>query len=617
MSVSRKGSETWAVRIFFALTFIVFTGVFPYIASINNPNENVRVYMTMALVEKHTFKIDDIVARHGWTNDMAKVPENPKTMTGEPHLYSVKAPAVSYAGVPVYWAFTKLAPRFGHELPTIASSPEDKAWWLRNTIWALRLFTIQLPCFVFLVWFERYLRTVSQDVVLRLAAVAAAGLGTNYLAYAMMFASHAPFACAAFASFGIITGERARFPDWKQRRLSRAFLAGFFAGLATLLEYHALPVSVALAAYALTSFWRPTRLVTFGVGASLNALGLMYFQWKCFGSPLTPGHKFSETEAFRNILSTGLFGISAPKMIAFEGITINVGFGFFGTSPFMWLGLLALPLGVVWLRRDTKFGRNLRDANLGWLLIMGLLFVTVSAAINWRAGWAIGPRYLGAAPPFFAFGAVCALEHVAGASRGRRVLVRSVAGGLAAASVLQSGLVSMVYNTLPEAFTRPLAQFAIPMARVGFVPHHLGELFGWDSPRFFYFVVGCLFLAGVLAALWPQGDRVREWAARLVLTAAVFVVGIRPALSAPGPDDMICTTGNHCDDLDWGVRFFPSIWEPKERDPLPALREKAQKPGDHPCMWLKLARLEQILGWKAEAESDTARAHGTSPSICN
>ena len=606
--------ERRVVAVFFALAFVVYTCVFPYIAAINNPNENVRVYMTMALVEQHTFKIDTIVERHGWTNDMARAPTKG---TGELHYYSVKAPAVSYAGVPVYWAFTKIAPRFGHAVPTNATPPEEKTWWLRNTILVLRLFTIQLPCFAFLIGFERFLRGVSGDVVLRLCAVAAAGLGTNYLAYSMMFASHAPFACAAFASFAIVTRERALFPDAKQRRLSRAFWAGFFAGLATLLEYHALPVSAALAVYALFTFARPTRLVTFGAGAVLNALALMYFQWRCFGSPFTPGHKFSETESFRNILSTGLFGISAPKWIAFEGITVNTGFGFFGTSPFMWLGLLVIPFGLVWHRRATASRSTLVSSNVAWLSIMLLLFVTVSAAVNWRAGWAIGPRYLGAAPPFFAYGAVCALEQIAGDGRWRRTLVRALAGGAATASVVQSGVVSIVYNTLPEQFTRPLTQFAVPMLRVGFVPHHAGELFGWMAPTFFYVVVAALLLAVVVAALWPGGDRFPRWAARVVLAGACAWIALRPATSEAKPSEMICTTGNSCDSLAWAMHFFPNIWEPAARDRIAKLRLESQKPGEHPCTWVALSRMERILGWTTEADADAARAHGGPPGLCH
>ena len=70
------------VRVFFALLFVVFTCIYPYIGALNNPNENVRTYMTMAIVEQHTFRIDQIVQRHGWVNDMAAAPDK---VTGERH----------------------------------------------------------------------------------------------------------------------------------------------------------------------------------------------------------------------------------------------------------------------------------------------------------------------------------------------------------------------------------------------------------------------------------------------------------------------------------------------------------------------------------------------------
>src|SRR4051812_46730868 len=94
------------VQLFFLMCSLPLLFVFPYIASINNPNENVRTYMTIALVENRTLCVDEIVQRYGWVNDMARVPE--KHGNGA-HYFSVKAPAVSYAGVPIYWAFSKIA----------------------------------------------------------------------------------------------------------------------------------------------------------------------------------------------------------------------------------------------------------------------------------------------------------------------------------------------------------------------------------------------------------------------------------------------------------------------------------------------------------------------------
>ena len=129
-------SDSRLVAAFFALVFVVYTFVYPYIAAVNNPNENVRTYMTMAIVEGHTFRIDDIVLRHGWVNDMARAPET--HMKAEAafafcsrapascHLYSVKAPAASYLGVPAYWVMT----RFAHP-PDAKATPDEKAAWLR------------------------------------------------------------------------------------------------------------------------------------------------------------------------------------------------------------------------------------------------------------------------------------------------------------------------------------------------------------------------------------------------------------------------------------------------------------------------------------------------------
>lgn len=586
----------WAVRAVLALLLLAFTCIYPYIGTVNNPNENVRTYMTMSIVEQRTFRIDKIVERHGWVNDMAKAPDK---HTGESHLYSVKAPAISYAGVPFYWALTKLGPRCGYALPTTASTPADNAKWMRATTFVVRLFTVQLPCFLFLLWLERFLRAYTNDPVLRLTAVVAAGVGTNYLAYSLMFASHAPFACAAFGSFAIITRERALFPhDARQRRLSRAFWAGFLAGLATLLEYHAFPVSGALALYALTTFYRPTRLVVFGVGAMLCASALMFFQWRAFGSPFTPGHKMSENPAFAALLNQGLFGIGKPNYQVFKDISLSHTYGFFGTSPFMWLGLLALPAVALSKRGAPHERAQMLTATTAWTLTMFFLWLTVSAAINWRGGWTVGPRYLGAAPPFFAFGAIVAGEIFSGTSRFRRTLARGVFGGLCLASVAQMGVLGALYNTIPESVTRPLPQFAIPLARAGFVPHHAGELFGWTSPRTWYVVVGAMVAASVIAALYPYRDRALGYVVRVVFVAAFAYLGLRPAFSEP-----IGSEGG-----DAGVdarRSLTAAWEPPGRDHLSVLRPYADR---KPCLWYRIADLERGLGQVADADRDEKRA---------
>jgi hypothetical protein len=599
-------------RVFFALVFVVYTCVFPYVGSFNNPNENVRVYMTMAIVEQHTFRIDKILERHGYVNDMAKAPD---PVTHEPHLYSIKAPAVSLIGAPFYWAFTKLAPHFGHPVPTPASTPDERVWWFRASVFVLRLFVLQLPCFFFLVWYERFLRAFAPDPALRLPIVAAAGLGTNFLAYALMFVSHSFFGLTSFVAFGIIARERALSRgDVRRRRASKAFLAGLFAGLATLSEYQAFPVSTAIALFAFTVFYRPTRLLSFLAGAGLNAAVLMFYQWRCYDNPLTPGHKMAENPQFAAWHQSGFFGLGEPSWSTFRDLSFSHTFGFFGTSPFMWLGLLAIPFGLFWVRGLKRARSQRRYETFWWVFAMLALWIPISCAVNWRGGWTLGPRFFGAAPAFFGFGAACALEQLARASRRRRAIVRGIAGGLALASVVSLGFVGLVYNTFPESVTRPLMQMALPLARNGFVPHHAGELVGWSSSTFWYIVVLFLFVAVLIAAFVPARERLRGWLVRIPFLIVTCALGLWPILRAPTVEEEAETSpAAHAQDL----RFFVVSWEPPGRDRITLLREEAERYGRRgPCLWLRIADMERDLMLDPEASHDAEKANGTPREAC-
>jgi hypothetical protein len=588
------------VWVFFALVAVVYTCVSPYIASVNNPNENVRTYMTMAIVEEHSFRIDDVVARYGWVNDMARVPDP----GGKFHYASVKGPATSFSGVPFYWVFSKVARWFGHPVPTLRTPPAERAWWLRAATFVVRLFAVQLPCFAFLVWLERWLRGTTHDVVLRLSAVAAVGLGTNYLAHATMYVSHATVAMAAFGGFAVTLSERIAFVRSADRRASRAFVVGLCAGLVTLLEYQALPVSIVLALYAVATFWRPTRLGAFVLGGLVNVGLLALYQRRACGSALLPCHRYSEGFLW---LHTKTLGLGKPDLTFAHSMSFSHAFGFFGTSPFMFLGFLAIPFALIFAHGVRRLRRERRIATAVWIVAMLGLWIIVSAASNPHGGWSVGPRYLGAAPPFFAFGATCALERIAGRSFIRRLFARGVAGGLVVASAIQTGFVSIVFNTIPESVSRPLTQIAIPLARAGFVPHHAAELVGWMAPYFWYGVLACLLGAALVAGLAFGGHGQREWWGRILVAALFAFVGLRPAVSKPAPDEP--TDPNV-------TQYFTEIWEPKGRDFVHSLRETAERYGTRkPCLWYKLADMERSVGMVPQAMRDEVRA-GAPKSIC-
>jgi hypothetical protein len=60
------------VKAFFALLAVTYFPAYPYLQAVNNPNENTRTFLTMALVDDGTVALDRQVARHGWTNDWAR-----------------------------------------------------------------------------------------------------------------------------------------------------------------------------------------------------------------------------------------------------------------------------------------------------------------------------------------------------------------------------------------------------------------------------------------------------------------------------------------------------------------------------------------------------------------
>jgi hypothetical protein len=596
MKVRERLRQRRWVCLFFVLVALPLLGISPYIGVINNPNENVRTYMTMALVEDHTFKVDDVVRRFGWVNDMARVPGK----DGQPdHEYSVKAPAVSYAGLPFYWAFRKVAMALHHTAPSFEWRPEERAWWLRSATFTLRFFVVQIPCFLFLVWFERYLRRTTTDLTLRLSAVAAAGLGTNYLAYSMCFVSHALFALAAFLAFALPEMELAKRPV--QRSIGRAFWAGFFCGLATLLEYHALPVSFILALYGLCAFYRPTRLAAFALGGLLNAAAMMFFQWRCFGTPFTPGHKMVETQAFAAEHHKGIFGVQLPAWEPFKLLSADPGFGFFGTSPYMWLGLLAIPFALFYTFGPPRVRRIRRVATFVWFFAMLSLWLVMSGALQWRGGWTVGPRYFGAAPPFFAFGAACAMEKLARRGPIARGLARGIAGGLAVASVITIGFVSIVYNTLPNNLEHPLAQFAIPLARAGFVAHHALEWVGWESSTFWYIAAAGLLGAPLVAVLLRSRLPAGAYALQLIIACVACSAGLVPQFWPSKPGDP---------NAEFDLRNFVREWEPPGRDRIATLHVEAERYGPRrPCLWYRIADLEDSVSLKPEAAQDAARAH--------
>ena len=549
--------ERRIVRVFFVLVSLAYFGVYPYLQAINNPNENTRSYLVMALVDYGTFRLDPVVWRFGWTNDMASVPD--PLAPGGVHVAAVKGPAMSYLGVPVYLAEKLVLRLFGRHPPGAESKPEQAASWLRITTLTLELFTAHLPCFAFLVWFERRLRRVSHDVVLRLSTIAAVGLGSNYLAYSLVFVSHAPSAALCFVSLEILAAERLRARgDPARARERSALVAGLCIGGLTLLEYQNLFLSLVLGGFALTLFRTKKTFGPLALGVAVNVALLGLFQWASFGNAFTPGHRMMQTDAFRALQSQGLFGITLPHADALRGLLFDGGYGLFPTTPFFALALLS-PL-LLFRKTTSRAGRERRSMTAVALLLTLTMVLTISSAVIWRGGWTIGPRYLCVLAPLLGYLALTALDRWARRGLLPRTFARAVSCGLALASFAVGGAIGLLVSTLPESIHRPIPQILLPFLRAELVPHHLLELVGVGSawPAFLTLLAAGLAAASLL--FLPAGDRPRELFGRIVLASCIAAVCVLPALSMPQNET----------DAGREVRaMFYGKWEPKGRD-LPA-----------------------------------------------
>lgn len=457
-----------------AVVACVYLYVVPYYPALNNPNENVRVYMTAALVEDGTYDIGGPRARWGWVNDAAcvdRLPDGslaPCTGRVPPQAtrayYSVKAPGASFLGVPGYALFRALT-----TAPT-----EDSLRW---AVYSMRLSGTTLPTLLFLVALHRFLGRHTRRRHLRELAFFGVGLGSVMLGYAYMFASHTQSAACAFGAFMILYDARGKARQRAARGLparmswDAATGAGMLAAGASLFEYPCFVVSAVLCVHALVAIRPLSRLVGFALGAMVPTLLMMHFQWRAFGNPLSPGHLFVENPAFRAGHEVGFFGAETFHWDGAFALLFDGRLGMFGTAPLLFLGLVGLLMGLV---AGRPHGRR-AEAAVATVSCVGL-FVFICFMNIWHAGWSIGPRYLVALVPFLGFYGVLALDRL---SDRASALAATIGLGLLVAGFVSASLPSMYYPHLMPEISAPVSQLMPVLIGHDFAPWNAGNLVSW------------------------------------------------------------------------------------------------------------------------------------------
>jgi hypothetical protein len=471
--------------------------VSPYFERLNNPNENVRVWATRAIVEHHVLNVDEVSREWGYVNDKAK---------NERHVYSSKAPGVSFLGVPVLFVQTKLRALCGWPAP----NKRQATFWLR-------LFAVKLPIAAFLWAFAGYVERKTRSSLARDLLVVALGLGTLLYPYAGLFVGHALAAAAAFAAYMLL--DPADDPGGSAGAGANRGLAaaGLLAGLAVIFEYQAILVALVLATYAFARHRR--RVLIFASGALPAVVALGTYHTALFGRPWTFPYANIENPVFaRTAHQAGFHGLTLPDLATVPTFLFSPAYGLFTFSPVLALGAAG---AIVLLVRGPR-----REGALVAAICL-CMFLFLAGMSNWRGGWCVGPRYITTVAPFLLVPLIELWPRLTELRWGTAAIV-----GLTIPSVFLNVVSGAVYPHYPEQLDNPVFDLALPLLGAGYVPYGLGWLLGlpglWAMAPLAVIVLGAI-------ALSASGDdpRPREAGAHLAIGIAIAVAFLLP-LSAYG-----------------------------------------------------------------------------------
>ncbi|MCB9506059.1 MAG: hypothetical protein H6700_08590 [Myxococcales bacterium] len=469
---------------------IAYLGVAPYYDRLNNPNENVRVYMTRSIVEDHTFAIDDVIDEWGYVNDKA---------THDGHMYPGKAPGVSYLGVPAYFAYYHLSQLAGRDIRR------------QEAVMVCRLGGAILPTLLLLLAVAAFFETVPGTPATRRLGFVAIALGSTVTSYGGLFASHSTMALSLFCGFAAV-----RLHERSPRSYWPPFAIGTALGWAIALEYPALLGALAVGGYAL---WRSRSRDRLIIGVILGGLIpgalVVLYHTAAFGGPLETPYSHLENPEFVRHMS-GFFGMERVRMAALNGSFFAASNGLFWFAPWTILPAVGLVLG-------TQF-RRLREPAALTAAILVAYTLFIATLHNWRGGWTAGPRYIVGVIPFLGWYLSLLLNELRRSTLG--VVVRAVALALVAVGMFNCGLAAATFPHYPEQIENPVFEVSLYFLARGYVPYSpLGEL---GVPGLWALLPVLAAYVGALAALVMSVDDVRSTdraplAAAAAALAALFI----------------------------------------------------------------------------------------------
>jgi hypothetical protein len=448
-------------------------------------NENSRLDLTLAIVDRGTLNIDDYYAN---TGDYAVI---------NGHHYSDKAPGASFLAVPVYAAARPIL-RSAAVQPLLDRLARGRAFastlkeggtgllaekvYRAVVLYLITLVVVAVPSAALGVLLYRHLAFLTGGHDGLVSAVLLYGLATPAFPFSGSFFAHQIVAFLLFGAFHIVcmTARGRAAPGW-------AAVAGLMLGYAVITEYPAAMIAAAVTVYGLAVLPNRRCAGALGLGAIPPLCLLMAYDWAIAGTVLPVGYLHSAL--YTEVHGQGFISLVGPALPALWGITFGSFRGLFFVSPVL---LLAVPGLVRWWcgsRQRAEFSVAL------WAVASFLVFN--ASSVMWQGGFSIGPRYLLPMLPFMALGLGVFLAGRAG--RWRWFVVP-----LGGWSVFAVWAETLGGQSFPDWTPNPLFNYSIPHLMNGNVARNLGMALGLPG---LWSLLPLLSLLALLAALWRLAER--------------------------------------------------------------------------------------------------------------
>ena len=431
-----------------------------------NPNNAVRMFATLSLVEEGDATIDEYAAL---TIDKAHFGD---------HYYSDKAPGITVLGIPaVMVADAVSGQRASDFVPGFENREFNRFLKIRIRLVAITICAVLSALAAMLLY--DLVRRVTGDVEAGAVAALSYGLGTTVWGWSTTIFGHAPVAALlVIASWAVWRGTGPGRSWW------HAVVAGLALGWAVLIEHSALIAGLPVAGYAL---WRlrslprgeavRTVVVALAVGASALVV-LVGYNLIAFGTVFRLG--YSGVTDFAG-MREGFFGLTYPKPYVLYELTFGERRGILWVAPI----LIVAPFGIAMLVRNPA------TRAIGWLAVAGAVmpFLINASYYYWDGGNATGPRH---ALPAVGFLCIGIGAFWAQATRWSRTAVAVLLAG----SVVLNMAIASAEITAPGGEPRALA---VAVFRERFDPGYLrtvaDEWFGytpWQGLAIWAAVAGVL-----------------------------------------------------------------------------------------------------------------------------